>query len=271
MKLLVLLCGLISARAEMFTAISHMENLLVAESEVIGAMSRYLASEEERLSRIRHLLGEYEKFHSDASSSGLEQFLANPVNAFLIVKRLTRDWSTVQSVMSQNPAEVIISNITARKEELSLPDEEDLNGAAHALLRLQETYQLDPHQMARGDIQGVSFGIELSAGDCFELGRQSYVSGDYPKTIQWMNEAEARLLKEKDSPTVLEEDIVEYLAFSAYMLDDVEGALKLTNRLLELVPSHPRATGNKVYYEASIRKLRRNRMGDSDDSPYADN
>lgn len=31
-------------------------------------------------------------------------------------------------------------------------------------------------------------------------------------------------------------------------------ALDLTNKLLELVPTHPRATGNKVYYENSIEK-----------------
>jgi prolyl 4-hydroxylase len=73
--------------------------------------------------------------------------------------------------------------------------------------------------MATGHIEGVSSpGVELTAGDCFELGRQSYVSGDYKKTVAWMNEAELRLALEADAPTAAEEDIVEYLAFSAYMM-----------------------------------------------------
>jgi prolyl 4-hydroxylase len=43
-----------------------------------------------------------------------------------------------------------------------MPGEEDLNGAVSALLRLQETYDLDTEAMAHGVIQGVDFAIELS-------------------------------------------------------------------------------------------------------------
>lgn len=37
----------------------------------------------------------------------------------------------------------------------SFPDQEDLSGAAIALLRLQDTYALSTDKVARGDIQGV--------------------------------------------------------------------------------------------------------------------
>ena len=37
---------------------------------------------------------------------------------------------------------------------LRWPDEEDLNGAATALMRLQDTYNLDTAQLARGQILG---------------------------------------------------------------------------------------------------------------------
>jgi prolyl 4-hydroxylase len=96
--------------AEVFTAVTHMENLLTAEGEVIGAMSRYLASEEQRLVRLRRFLADYERFHSDASNTGREKFLANPVNAFLIVKKLTRDWGQVQTVMNENHAQVCLTS-----------------------------------------------------------------------------------------------------------------------------------------------------------------
>jgi prolyl 4-hydroxylase len=36
---------------------------------------------------------------------------------------------------------------------------------------------------------------------------------------------------------------------------NVHRALKLTNELLEIVPSHQRALGNKVYYLQDIEKL----------------
>ena len=36
-----------------------------------------------------------------------------------------------------------VENITQASEELRIPDDEDLNGAAMALIRLQDTYRLN--------------------------------------------------------------------------------------------------------------------------------
>lgn len=45
------------------------------------------------------------------------------------------------------------------------PDDEDLTGAANALLRLQDTYALPTEKIARGDLQGVQSSPELT-GKC---------------------------------------------------------------------------------------------------------
>jgi prolyl 4-hydroxylase len=50
------------------------------------------------------MLNVYKKFHSDASINS-EDFLANPMNAYLLVKKLTRDWDNVQSVIVENVGE----------------------------------------------------------------------------------------------------------------------------------------------------------------------
>jgi hypothetical protein len=55
----------------------------------------------------------------------------------------------------------------------------------------------------------------LTAGDCFELGRQTYVNGDYFHTIQWMKEA-MDLINTEQNTTTTKETILEYLAFSTY-------------------------------------------------------
>ena len=47
-------------------------------------------------------------------------------------------------------------------------------------------------------------------------------------------------------------DILEYLAFTYYSQGKLRRALRYTNELLKLDPEHPRATGNKVYYEDSL-------------------
>ena len=42
------------------------------------------------------------------------------------------------------------------------PDQEDLQGAATALMRLQDTYALQTEQLARGEIEGAQITEELS-------------------------------------------------------------------------------------------------------------
>jgi len=59
-------------------------------------------------------------------------YLANPVNAYLLIKRLTSDWNYVESMMKNNMADEFINNITQRRQmnQVRYPDQEDLNGAA---------------------------------------------------------------------------------------------------------------------------------------------
>ena len=42
------------------------------------------------------------------------------------------------------------------------PDESDLEGAATALMRLQDTYALSTDKIAKGELQGVTNSPELS-------------------------------------------------------------------------------------------------------------
>lgn len=60
----------------------------------------------------------------------------------------------------------------------------------------------------------------VSASDCFELGRQSYHNRDYYHTVLWMQEAMDRLQEEQNATTTSKPDILEYLAFSTYMQGD---------------------------------------------------
>ena len=48
----------------------------------------------------------------------------------------------------------MLKNLTSLEADLNWPDEEDLQGAATALMRLQDTYKLDTAAIARGHIMG---------------------------------------------------------------------------------------------------------------------
>ncbi|CAL1270717.1 unnamed protein product [Larinioides sclopetarius] len=254
-----------SVTCEVFTAIVDLEKLLYTEGEIIKTIDKYIEMEEKRLLEIKKLKDEYGRLHQIASVDS-QSFLENPINAFLLVKRLSTDWKLAESLMLKSAGKAMIENITQTREDLKFPEDEDLTGAAEALLRLQDTYKLDTSTLARGQITGTKPSHELTANDCFELGRQSYNNGDHYHTILWMQEALDRV-DEETNKTVDKADILEYLAFSTYMQGNTRHALKLTNDLLELVPNHPRAAGNRAYYEDAIRNAAQMKRGDDGDVP----
>ncbi|BES92490.1 prolyl 4-hydroxylase [Nesidiocoris tenuis] len=245
-------------RAELYTAITDLEDLLDTEAMFMETLNRYIQREEKKLERLKRKAEEYKKEHSLASAD-VSEYLSNPINAYLLVKRLTTDWTTTESLMTDQTAlDDAQHNFTEIKRFMKFPTDEDLTGAAAALIRLQDTYNMDTSSLAQGELMGVKYTTQLSASDCFELGRQSYNSLDYRHTVLWMTEAlarqeaETRLSSNKTETPKWE--ILEYLAYSTYMEGDVKSALDMTNELLQIYPDHERAQGNKVYYLKALEK-----------------
>lgn len=244
------------AQTELYTALTDLEDLLDTEAMFMETLDRYIEREERKLDRLKWKADEYRKEHSLASGD-VSEYLSNPINAYLLVKRLTTDWTTTESLMTEQSAlDDAQHNFTEIKRFMKFPTDEDLTGAAAALIRLQDTYDMDTSSLAKGELMGVKYSTQLSSSDCFELGRQSYNSLDYHHTVLWMTEALARQEAEhrqNNSKTETPKwEILEYLAYSTYMEGNVESALDMTNELLQLYPEHERALGNRDYYMRAI-------------------
>ncbi|KAL1123070.1 hypothetical protein AAG570_002158 [Ranatra chinensis] len=238
---------------ELYTALADLEELLHTESLLIGTLQRYIAQQEHRLAVAKRRLVEFQKEYEIATDD-VTKYLSNPINAYLLVKRLTTDWKNTEALMTDDLSQEVAQNLTEYRKYLKFPTDEDLTGAATALMRLQDTYKIDTASLARGELNGVQYSSQLSAADCFELGRQSYNNQDFYHTVLWMTEALDRHERETNQTDTERWEILEYLAYSTYMQGNVRNALKITDELLEIVPNHQRALGNKVYYESAIKK-----------------
>ncbi|KAG8185444.1 hypothetical protein JTE90_022375 [Oedothorax gibbosus] len=235
-------------KPEVFTAIADLEPLLHTEGEIVKSLGMYLELEEKRLESVRWLKKEYEKLYNSAIGD-VDSFLSNPVNAYLLVKRLTTDWQTTGRLIEGTMSKAVIENITL--QALKFPDDEDLKGAASALMRLQDTYLLDTTKLANGDISGTKPSTELSAGDCFELGRQAYEQDDYSHTVLWMQEALDRLEQEKIK-TMSKHAILEHMARATYLLGNFKHARKLTQDIIISEPNYIPAYENLRFYDEQV-------------------
>ncbi|WKY06729.1 hypothetical protein Q1695_006703 [Nippostrongylus brasiliensis] len=245
--LLLLLFG--SCRADLFTAIADMQRMLGAEKEVTAVIEKYIEAEQKRLEELKRFADEYVVRNKDAADVGPD-FVTNPINAYLLIKRLTTEWKKVEEIMRTNKADGFIKNISEHRvrSQVKFPKEEDLSGAAVAILRLQDVYRLDTTDLSNGVIMGDKVAHKLTAHDAFEVGRAAYNERDYYHTLTWMQVALNRLENE-DPRSIAEEEILEYLAYSLYQQGNVRRALALTKRLAAIAPNHPRARGNVKWYE----------------------
>ncbi|XP_017489729.1 PREDICTED: prolyl 4-hydroxylase subunit alpha-1-like, partial [Rhagoletis zephyria] len=271
----------VHATEELFSAIVHLERLLQTEQSIVANLNSYLDYEEKRIASLRQLAHHYNELNSVASKD-VQSYLSNPVNAYLLVKRLTTDWKLVEYLTFNADRRDLIEFL---QQNETFPSSDDLTGAAEALLRLQDTYKLDTSLLADGvipirDVRGMKpadylkpgfTSMSLTANDCFELGRQAYSNEDYHHTKLWMREALSRLENEESDSSTQDKmriNILEHLAFSTYKLGYVSDAYTYTMQLLELDPDHERARGNIQYFDKELNiknQIRRVRKGDDGD------
>ena len=114
----------------MFTSSADLVGLLYTEAELVSKLENYVQDEYRRIRKLEEMLADYKSFRDRASES-TEKFVGNPLNSFLLIKKLTSDWKEMKDLI-QGHGERFLTNITLEREYRGLrwPKDEDLNGAA---------------------------------------------------------------------------------------------------------------------------------------------
>jgi prolyl 4-hydroxylase len=88
------------AFGDVFTAMVDLENLLINEAATTTTViDAYIESEMERLRKLQEFAESYLYMRENPGKIGMdlidEKSVMNPINAYLLIKRLTNDWKTV--------------------------------------------------------------------------------------------------------------------------------------------------------------------------------
>ncbi|XP_077984418.1 prolyl 4-hydroxylase subunit alpha-1-like [Glandiceps talaboti] len=246
-----------------FTAMSHLEESVRVEIQLVQVLRDYISTEEHRLGELKRF-SETSTKATDAAFENIDEFLANPVNAFLLIKRLHIGWSDVINGTLKTANinhEDLLVNISKYREHI--PSDRDLQGAAKALLRLQDVYKVETQEFIKGSIKGYTT-TPLTGEDCFDVGRAAYLSGDHYHVEIWLNTALEQLKKEQEERNTDNDNKVakalDYLAFSHYRVGNLKKALNLSRELLKQEPSNPRVLRNVRNYVREIEKKEQEEM-----------
>ncbi|CAF1051482.1 unnamed protein product [Adineta steineri] len=242
---------------ESFTSTTHLTQLLKTEILLAKNLEIYLKEEYERLDQVEKFVNVIKDEIRQAQGNE-EYYFGNPVNSYLFIKHLTAEWYNIEELLPANFSQKFGTNAL-------FPSFEDYTGSAIGLMRLQDTYKLNTSQLANGEISKKFKSKELSALECFDLGRVAYTNGDFYHTLMWMQEALDHLNKETNKTSINKIDILDHLAYATSQQGNVEHALAVTEEMLTIAPDHVRANNNKVYYESVIKNrtlTKQQRIGD---------
>ncbi|XP_019390592.1 PREDICTED: prolyl 4-hydroxylase subunit alpha-2 isoform X2 [Crocodylus porosus] len=241
-----------TTQAEFFTSIGQMTDLVYSERDLVRSLKEYIREEESKLSKIKSWAEKMEAVTSK-STSDPEGYLAHPVNAYKLVKRLNTEWLELENLVLQDTTNDFIANLTIQRQ--FFPTEEDETGAAKALMRLQDTYKLDPETISKGVLPGTKYRSSLTVDDCFGMGKTAYNDGDYYHTVLWMQQA-LKQHEEGEESSITKAEILDYLSYAVFQLGDLHRAMELTRRLVSLDSTHERAGSNLRYFEKLLAKER---------------
>ncbi|XP_074837139.1 prolyl 4-hydroxylase subunit alpha-3 isoform X2 [Carettochelys insculpta] len=246
------------ARGETYTSMLTVRQALATERRLLPALAAYLAAESQRLQDLQRFYNKVRDLHQGAGAH-----VTNPLLAYMLIKRLQSDWlNVVHSLEASENIQALKNGY--EKVEKDLPEFEDVQGAARALMRLQDVYALSVKGLAKGAFQRASGAhlpdiyspgqlFPLSADDCFLIGKVAYDMEDYYHSIAWLEEAVSLFRSSygdwntEDEGSL--EDALDHLAFSYFKAGNVSHALSLSREFLHYDPSNKRIARNILKYE----------------------
>jgi hypothetical protein len=95
-----------------------------------------------------------------------QDYVANPLNAFILIKTLSHDISSIQSSLYET-----FQSFNNSIENIKLPNE-DFEGAVEGFVRLQKVYELKSEDLADGFVDDVKIRDELSGLNLFILANE---------------------------------------------------------------------------------------------------
>nr|DBA32365.1 TPA: hypothetical protein GDO54_000164 [Pyxicephalus adspersus] len=242
----------------MYSSMTNIQQALETEKVLIEHLGTYLQEESYRLNDLNRFYEKVREFHEKARTP-----VSDPVVAYTLLKRLQSEWTNVVNNLEAGDNIKVLKD-GYEKLERHLPILEDVEGAARALMRLQDVYALNVKDLAKGVFQSGPESLynlqyrpaqvcAMSADDCFHIGKVAYDMEDYYHSIPWLEEAVSMFRGSYGSWFTEDEgsleDALDYLAFSYYKAGNVSQALDLSRECLLYDPDNQRLAYNIAKYE----------------------
>ncbi|KAH9363952.1 hypothetical protein HPB48_008542 [Haemaphysalis longicornis] len=217
---------------DFYSSVHNLLSLVKQEQDVRLMLLAYAERLKTLQANIVNFVESRQPYHDLRNPSEVSDYLKHPVHAFHLTKRMIVDLGSIESQIHELHASDPLHNITAMRTNRLLPWDEDFNGIASSLVRLQDTYLLDMDDLISGHLtpstvtsgpqknRTVHGRVPLNARDCYFMGQVALHNGFYDRAVEWIERAVAETSQEQ-SPSIAKEELSSYLDSVIKKHDDV--------------------------------------------------
>lgn len=90
---------------EVFTSSANMENLAFTEQYLFTSFKKFVRSEEIKLDALKKFMARVEDAHKNINMSDVGKYLGNPINTYLMLRRLSIEWLDIEKLLTDEAEE----------------------------------------------------------------------------------------------------------------------------------------------------------------------
>ncbi|EEC09959.1 prolyl 4-hydroxylase alpha subunit, putative, partial [Ixodes scapularis] len=214
----VLLCCLVTQSSGIIetnyhSTMSTLSDLISMEKLVKTDLVRYVERLKVVQDSILNFVHDKQPYDDFTSPSAVFEYLKHPVHAFHLIKRMTSGLGVIEALINKTRKFDPLVNVMEMRKQRLLPWDEDFTGLAGSLVRLQDMYALDLHELTKGHIRteiprnrSVPGRLPLNARDCFNISQVALRHGFYDRAVEWAEQAIAKATEE-EPPTIPKQEL----------------------------------------------------------------
>ncbi|KAM7295154.1 prolyl 4-hydroxylase subunit alpha-2 [Ixodes scapularis] len=192
---------------------STLSDLISMEKLVKTDLLRYVERLKVVQDSILNFVHDKQPYDDFTSPSAVSEYLKHPVHAFHLIKRMTSGLGVIEALINKTRKFDPLVNVMEMRKQRLLPWDEDFTGLAGSLVRLQDMYALDLHELTKGHIRteiprnrSVPGRLPLNARDCFNISQVALRHGFYDRAVEWAEQAIAKAAEE-EPPTIPKQEL----------------------------------------------------------------
>ncbi|XP_018607374.1 prolyl 4-hydroxylase subunit alpha-2-like isoform X2 [Scleropages formosus] len=239
--------------AEFYSSMDHMTGLIFSKREFISSFKHYIRAEETHVDKLKSCLQVFEKISGEIPADP-EKHISNPLTAYKFVRKLRSAWKTLEEVAQMSPSKGFLDALPEKSQHF--PGDKDIDGVALGLLRLQETYRLNPERMRGGGLPKLRTLEPPDPDESFHIATMAHQKHKTLLAFLWGQDA-LKQLDEGKTAVVTKKEVLYFLSPLAFQMGELPLALQLTEELLKLDPYDFSVLHYLTYYQKVMQSVQR--------------